>query len=193
MIFVHILWRKWRGLQGGVSWVWRGWNSRKKIKLRADPFHHTHEVWGPCNYKNTSLRGLAGRVLASYWYFHFWPRLTFIFDLLWPPLSSQWSRMSSKEVKLMTSVDLLFWPPMTSDELPVEVKKKSLHSEMTCKVHPFFILLFRERVRMDHTLGLWCSPYGNNNAHVTSFLRCLIESHGACGKNLKSGSILLLM
>ena len=41
-------------------------NFSKQFKLRTDLFHHTHEVWGPCKYKNTPLRGLAGRVLASY-------------------------------------------------------------------------------------------------------------------------------
>ena len=42
----------------------------KKIKLRADSFHHTHEVWGPYGLENTSLRGLASRVLASNWHLH---------------------------------------------------------------------------------------------------------------------------
>ena len=34
-------------------------------KLRADSFHHTHEVSGPCTYKNTPLRELVGRVRQS--------------------------------------------------------------------------------------------------------------------------------
>ena len=36
------------------------------FKLRADFFHHTHEVWGPCGYRNAPLRVLARRVLPSY-------------------------------------------------------------------------------------------------------------------------------
>ena len=38
----------------------------KNIKLRADLFHHTHEVWGPCSYENTPLSGRGPRVLESY-------------------------------------------------------------------------------------------------------------------------------
>ena len=37
----------------------------KKFKLRTDLFHHTHEVWGPCSYKNTPLRRRGPRVLES--------------------------------------------------------------------------------------------------------------------------------
>ena len=38
----------------------------KEIKLRTDLFHHTHEVGGPCSYKNTPLRRRGPRVLESY-------------------------------------------------------------------------------------------------------------------------------
>ena len=38
----------------------------KQIKLRTDLFHHTHEVGGPCSYKNTPLRRRGPRVLESY-------------------------------------------------------------------------------------------------------------------------------
>ena len=38
----------------------------KKFKLRTDLFHHTHEVWGPCSYKNTPLWRRGLRVLESY-------------------------------------------------------------------------------------------------------------------------------
>ena len=38
----------------------------KNVTLRADLFHHTHEVWGPCRYYNTPLRGRGPRVLESY-------------------------------------------------------------------------------------------------------------------------------
>ena len=38
----------------------------KRLKLPTDLVHHTHEVWGPCSYKNTPLRRRGPRVLASY-------------------------------------------------------------------------------------------------------------------------------
>jgi len=38
----------------------------KRRKLPTDLVHHTHEVWGPCSYKNTPLRRRGPRVLASY-------------------------------------------------------------------------------------------------------------------------------
>ena len=51
--------------RGGIMSL-EGVELSKKFKLRTDFFHHTHEVWGPCSYKNTpfSRRGL--RVLESY-------------------------------------------------------------------------------------------------------------------------------
>ena len=51
--------------RGGIMTL-EGVKISKKIKLRADLFHHTHEVWGPCSYENTPLRGRALRVLDSY-------------------------------------------------------------------------------------------------------------------------------
>ena len=38
----------------------------KRRKLPTDLVHHTHEVWGPCSYKNAPLRRRGPRVLASY-------------------------------------------------------------------------------------------------------------------------------
>ena len=38
----------------------------KQFTLRTDLFHHTHEVWGPCSYKNIPLRRRGPRVLESY-------------------------------------------------------------------------------------------------------------------------------
>ena len=43
-----------------------GMKFSKKFKLRTDLFHHTHEVWGPCSYKNIPLRRRGPRVLESY-------------------------------------------------------------------------------------------------------------------------------
>ena len=53
------------GSKGGIMTL-EGVKISKKLKLRADLFHHTHEVWGPCSYENTPLRGRALRVLDSY-------------------------------------------------------------------------------------------------------------------------------
>ena len=38
----------------------------KRRNLPTDLVHHTHEVWGPCSYKNSPLRRRGPRVLASY-------------------------------------------------------------------------------------------------------------------------------
>ena len=51
--------------RGGIMSL-EGVQNSTKLKLRADLFHHTHEVWGPCSYKNTPLRGRGPRVLESY-------------------------------------------------------------------------------------------------------------------------------
>ena len=51
--------------RGGIMSL-EGVKISKKLKLRADLFHHTHEVWGPCSYENTPLRRRGPRVLASY-------------------------------------------------------------------------------------------------------------------------------
>ena len=51
---------------GGGIMSLEGVKFSKRFKLPTDLFHHTHEVWGPCSYKNTSLRRHGPRVLASY-------------------------------------------------------------------------------------------------------------------------------
>ena len=51
--------------RGGIMSL-EGVKFSKKIKLRTDLFHHTHEVGGPCSYKNTPLRRRGPRVLESY-------------------------------------------------------------------------------------------------------------------------------
>ena len=65
VIFVHVSWRKYRGLQGGIMSL-EGVKFSKKHKLRTDLFHHTHEVWGPCSVKSTPLWRRGPRVLESY-------------------------------------------------------------------------------------------------------------------------------
>ena len=51
---------------GGSKGSLEGVKFSKRFKLPTDLFHHTHEVWGPCSYKNTPLRRRGPRVLASY-------------------------------------------------------------------------------------------------------------------------------
>jgi len=51
--------------RGGIMSL-EGVKFSKRFKLPTDLFHHTHEVWGPCSYKNTPLRRHGPRVLASY-------------------------------------------------------------------------------------------------------------------------------
>ena len=51
--------------RGGIMSL-EGVKFSKRLKLPTDLFHHTHEVWGPCSYKNTPLRRHGPRVLASY-------------------------------------------------------------------------------------------------------------------------------
>ena len=51
--------------RGGIMSL-EGVKFSKRFKLPTDLFHHTHEVWGPCGYKNTPLRRHGPRVLASY-------------------------------------------------------------------------------------------------------------------------------
>ena len=55
----------WSPRQGGITSL-EGMKFSKKFKLRTDLFHHTHEVWGPCSYKNIPLRRRGPRVLESY-------------------------------------------------------------------------------------------------------------------------------
>ena len=51
-----------------------GMKFSKKFKLRTDLFHHTHEVWGPCSYKNIPSRRRGPRVLDCYCGFHLFQR-----------------------------------------------------------------------------------------------------------------------
>ena len=68
--------------RGGIMSL-EGVKFSKRFKLPTDLFHHTHEVWGPCSYKNTSLRRHGPRVLASYCGLPlFWPPF-FDFAPLW--------------------------------------------------------------------------------------------------------------
>ena len=53
------------GSKGGIMSS-EGVKFSKRLKLPTDLVHHTHEVWGPCSYKNTPLRRRGPRVLASY-------------------------------------------------------------------------------------------------------------------------------
>ena len=44
-----------------------GMKISKKFKLRTDLFHHTHEVWGLCSYKNTPFpKSSSARVGVNY-------------------------------------------------------------------------------------------------------------------------------
>ena len=64
------------GSKGGIMSL-EGVKISKNIKLRADLFHHTHEVWGPCSYENTPLSGRGPRVLESYCGFPIFPQAVF--------------------------------------------------------------------------------------------------------------------